>query len=56
MRRHSVLTIVTALLIMLFSYTSISKLAALQIFHSQLAMQIVRDNFRGKTNSYRTGY
>lgn len=39
MRRHSVLTIVTALLIMLFSYTSISKLAALQIFHSQLAMQ-----------------
>jgi len=43
MRRHSVLTIITALLIMLFSYTAISKLAAFQIFHSQLAMQPIPD-------------
>ena len=39
MKRQSVLTIITALLIMLFSYTAISKLAAFQVFYSQLAMQ-----------------
>lgn len=39
MIRQTALTIITALLIILFSYTSVSKLITLQVFNSQLAMQ-----------------
>lgn len=39
MIRQTALTISTALLIILFSYTAVSKLIALQVFNSQLAMQ-----------------
>lgn len=39
MIRQPALTIITALLIILFSYTAISKLIAFQVFNAQLAMQ-----------------
>lgn len=39
MIRQTALTVITALLIILFSYTAISKLIAFQVFTSQLAMQ-----------------
>lgn len=39
MIRQTALTVITALLIILFSYTAISKLIAFQVFNSQLAMQ-----------------
>jgi putative oxidoreductase len=39
MIRKTTLTIITASLIILFSYTAISKLVAFRIFNSQLAMQ-----------------
>ncbi|GGH20450.1 MauE/DoxX family redox-associated membrane protein [Dyadobacter endophyticus] len=39
MIRQTALTIITALLIILFSYTAVSKIITLQVFNSQLAMQ-----------------
>lgn len=39
MIRQTALTVITAMLIILFSYTAISKLIAFQVFNSQLAMQ-----------------
>ena len=39
MKTQTLLTCITALLIILFSYTAISKIMAFRVFHSQLAMQ-----------------
>ncbi|OJV15208.1 MAG: hypothetical protein BGO21_29835 [Dyadobacter sp. 50-39] len=39
MKRQNMLTIITALLIILYSYTALSKLASLQVFRTQLRMQ-----------------
>ncbi|MCF0075640.1 hypothetical protein LZD49_34530 [Dyadobacter sp. CY261] len=39
MTRQTALTTITALLIVLFSYTAISKLVAFRVFNSQLALQ-----------------
>lgn len=39
MIRQTALTIITALLTILFSYTAVSKIITLQVFNSQLAMQ-----------------